>query len=224
MEKLYLSDIFYRVIVESGQYLLPIENVELDQDKFRVLVEKALATYNKYCPRDTHNDIYVSSPRTYTYSTDIPEEVLAVTPIRVYAVNPLWVNNLSNRYTQNPNLEEVHECPFAYYAPKLTLPYAGNFRVHELHDWVILEETDDDGAIDFYVPYMTIKETYFIDHVKGMFIQGLGRSRRAFTLQDLPVDMDASELVSEGQEIAEGAIEAMVERSHKFSLAYGGGA
>jgi hypothetical protein len=50
---------------------------------------------------------------------------------------------------------------------------------------------------------------------------GVGRSRRAFTLNDLPIIMDASEIVQEGRELYKEVIEEELPKYQKFYLAYG---
>ena len=55
-----------------------------------------------------------------------------------------------------------------------------------------------------------------------MFMIGIGRSRRAFTLNDLPILMDAGEIVSEGRELYREVIEEELPKYQKFHLSYGG--
>ena len=57
--------------------------------------------------------------------------------------------------------------------------------------------------------------------VRGMFLKGIGRSRRAFTLNELPILMDAGDLISEGEALVEKA-EQQMQNHQKFRLASGG--
>jgi len=227
MEKFYLADIFERVIVKSGQFLLPTESIELDETKFAFLVDDALEIYNKYCPLDREIDIESTAGRKLPFSTTsdygIPEEIVAVTPTRVYAVSPYWIAKRQPSSLSNDNLEEVSEVPFKYVKPDLYIPFNGRWRVHALYHYEIMEEENDEGDIQQFIPYMTLKERYFFELIRGMFIQGIGRSRRAFTLNDLPIAMDAAELVGEGVEIQERAEENITSSAHKYWLAFGGG-
>jgi hypothetical protein len=51
-------------------------------------------------------------------------------------------------------------------------------------------------------------------------MQAIGRYRRAFTLSDLPVTMDAPTLVSEGAQTEERGRKAYIEDSSRFFLAF----
>lgn len=229
MEGLSIAEIFRRVIIKSGQFLLRQETIELDESRFKVLVEDALEIYNKYCPMDrTFNKNFSQSQRNYTFSSSdefgIPEEILALTPIRVYGMSPHLLGYYDEVSRTNQITKEVVQIPFSYVKPDLQLPFNGIWRIHAMYEYEVAEfEDEDTGEISFYIPNMTIKERNFLELVRGMFIQGIGRSRRAFTLNDLPIAMDSDALVTEGQEIQEKAEENIINASHKYHLAFGGG-
>ena len=60
----------------------------------------------------------------------------------------------------------------------------------------------------------------FYELLKAKMMKSLGRNRRAFTLNDLPIASDASELVSEGQTLEESTMTMIHEQSKGF-LAWG---
>jgi hypothetical protein len=223
-----LAEIFQLVVIKSGQFLLKTEALELDESRFRILVDNALATYNKYCPIDRTFPLYVNSPRTYTFTSSseplgIPEEVVSITPTRVYGVNPYFLKSINQYKTQSENLEDRAEVPFRYEKPKLTLPFSGRYRIHAFYHYQIVETTDLDGDIVMSIPYLTSEQTGLFELVRGMFLQGIGRSRRAFTLNDMPIAMDAAELTAEGKEIEDAAMETITNAQSKMWLAYGAG-
>ena len=74
--------------------------------------------------------------------------------------------------------------------------------------------------IEYRVDTITDADDEFFEILTGKFMKALGRSRRAFTINELPITMDASELVSEGDEMIRAAEESLVEKEMKLYLAY----
>ncbi len=64
----------------------------------------------------------------------------------------------------------------------------------------------------------TDEDTFFA-LLTGRFLQTIGRFRRAFTIGEIPITMDASELVSDGLEMATAAEDDLTENQAKFYLA-----
>ena len=68
------------------------------------------------------------------------------------------------------------------------------------------------------LPGITHRDHRFLKLMQGRFMQALGRSRKAFTLNDLPITSDAAEMVSSGKEIETEAI-TEINESGKWWLA-----
>ena len=62
-----VTEMFDRVILKSGQFILAKSKIEIDIDSFRLLVEDALAQYSKHNPATKRYQIYVSYPRQFTF-------------------------------------------------------------------------------------------------------------------------------------------------------------
>ncbi len=227
-----VHDIFNRILVKSGQFLLRTDNIELDQERFKVLVEDVLAIYNKYRPMDGHVFIDMGSPRTqafneFTVSEEgykgIPDEVIDVVPVRPTAINMYYLQGMGfgNR-AGGEYLQEKTQVPFKYHKPKITTAFSGKMDVHAWYYHRIEQSQDSGGTITYDIPHMTYEEAYFFELLKGQFLQSLGRSRRAFTITDIPITMDSDQIVSEGMEIYDKAFEQLVDNASKFYLAYGG--
>ena len=77
------------------------------------------------------------------------------------------------------------------------------------------EITDSVGNItDVDILHMTLfKDDLYIELLKGMFTQAIGRSRRSFLLEGNPVQIDADAMVNEGKEIYAAAMQTLQERS-----------
>jgi hypothetical protein len=75
------------------------------------------------------------------------------------------------------------------------------------------------SPVPYYdIPHITSRDHRFLKLVQGRFMQALGRSRKAFILNDLPITSDAPEMVSTGKEIEKEAIDEMNE-SGKWYMA-----
>jgi hypothetical protein len=68
---------------------------------------------------------------------------------------------------------------------------------------------------------ITDDDDLFFKILTGYFMVGLGRSRKAFTLNELPIVTDAADLVSEGTALITDGQLALQETSSKFYLAWG---
>lgn len=84
------------------------------------------------------------------------------------------------------------------------------------------EQRDSNGILtDVDIRYLDEgRDTILFDLVLGQFLQIIGRSRRAFQLEQNPVLFDASDLVLEGKELYDQAKQELYDQS-KFYLAMG---
>jgi hypothetical protein len=83
----------------------------------------------------------------------------------------------------------------------------GRLSVTAHYDFPYTEITDSVGKIlDVDIKYLEYRrdELYF-DMITGIFMQSVGRSRRAFLLDGNPIVIDADALVQEGKELFEAA-------------------
>lgn len=226
-----IDDIFKRIIIRSGQFLLNTSNIELDPDRFRYLVEDALATYSKFSPYDLHFNLDVQGTRQI-FLTDsliqgltgksylgIPDWVSDAHPVRIYGINPFYFFKNMDPMS-NPDLIDKQQVPWEYRKPIVYVSIVGEFDIHGVWKHKVIETTNNQNKITYSVPTITVDDTNFFVLLQGMFLQGIGRSRRAFTMNDLPIVMDAAELASEGESLMEKAMEDL-ENHQKFYLAFG---
>ena len=222
-----LSDIFKHILLRSGQFIMTQTKVELDEDRFVLLAEEALAIFGKYSPIDKHLFIEVKYPRTYTFTEGntfgmgIPTAISSVTPIRMLGMNTMALREVLRRPGLESNLDVRSEVPYEYREPNLTLPYSGEFDILAIYRHKVVKSEGADGKICYSIPTISLRDDAFMKLLRGMFLEGLGRSRRAFTLTDLPIVMDADSIASEGREMIVEATEQM-QKEAKFYLAFGG--
>lgn len=222
---------FERILLRSGQFILKRKNVDIDLDSFRLLVEDTLAIYSKASPFDKKYDIPIGAAnRHFTfdefYDPDIkrvPDWISEVTPVRPIGPSVggfgvvAGINSTSN---VNPELIDPVQAPWDYCKPVLTVPFSANYKVIAVYKhWIEKDETDPTKP-KYSVPKITFDDNVFFDLLRAYFLQGVGRSRRAFTLSDLPIVMDADQMISEGDALLERAMEDL-QNIQKFYLADG---
>jgi len=223
---LRIEDIFDRILLRSGQFILRKSRIDIDIDSFRILVEDALSEYSGFVPYEKPYTMDFNSQRNFTFpdgwDTDLnrsPDWIAEATPINSFGS----INTILN-YSGSPQnaLIDPIQAPWDYNKVNktLTVPYSAFYKVVACYEHEIVSEVID-GVTVYSVPTIDRKDQPFFDLLKGMFLQGIGRSRRAFTLNDLPILMDAETLASEGDEIMERALEGL-QADQKFYLAFGG--
>ena len=220
---------FDRILLKSGQFVLSKAKVEIDVDSFRILVEDALAIYSKLNPYHTSITKEIIGSRilnfsTHPFKTDlpIPDWLSEVTPIKFAGVS-LSAFNMQQYTARNSELIDPIQAPWDYSKPVLTVPFSSSYKITGVfkHRITIVPGDETSATSDSYeVKTITYEDHLFFDLLQGLFLQGIGRSRRAFTLNDLPITMDADAVASEGKEIFEAAKENLAQQS-KFYLSMG---
>jgi len=197
-----INDIFNRTIHKSGQYLLSTSNIEINIDAFRILVEDALSIYNKASPYDKTITVNASNRQVSFEDTDeyfsdigrVPDWISKGTPILNYSTgaNP---NFLSPAFSRNSfSYSEPIEALLKYHKPLLSVNISGDWEIVAVWNHKV-EKVDN----EYTVRTITVEDMVFFDILKAMFLQGIGMSRRAFTMDNLPIAMDADALVSDAE-------------------------
>ena len=233
------------MLIRGGQYILTPTNVTLDQDRFVTLVRDSLRFFNKYCPRSTKFNLFVpgggGGGGIFIFTDDfaangetlgIPHMISGVVPVRLSGTIPLSLRaffggatSLDGRTLVDSSIYDVTKNPYPVEFRNNTLytPLEGDHDITALYLHQVTSEVVD-GRTVYDVPGVDVLDgTYenFFELLFGKFLQALGRSRRAFTIQDLPIQTDASELVAEGSRIEEQTKRDIIENDHAFYEAWG---
>jgi len=223
-----LTELEEIILLESGEYLLQnIENVSLTPAKLWVMAKRVLKFYNSKRPFTYRHNILTSS-RFYVYQ----DSVNYGPPVWISSVVPVTSSNVMDVYSLMSNkvvgemsaLEIPRGFVWKYENPKLYVSEDGTMDVVECHDHQYTIIRDSTGILED-VTFSTINERddpLFFELLVARFLITLGRSRRAFTMNDLPIEMDGGELVSEGQELWRESLEKL-EENDKWWLALGEG-
>lgn len=190
---------FNRVLVRSGQFILRPKNIELNVDSFRILVEDACAEYSRTRPYDKTYNISFKGNLHRTWDANFDTELKRI-PDWISEVTPTNLTNMyGSPYDSGRIITDSIESPWVWENNVLTVPYYSNYKVVACYEHIV-EETPVENDTPFWeVRTITTKDTLFFKLLQAMFLQGIGRSRRAFTHNDLPITMDADTLASEAE-------------------------
>jgi len=205
-----LTELIDLVMIESGEFILgDLDNTLLDIDKFWKLVKRVLKTYAQYRAYTATRNVTVNRGK-YTYTTaltyGIPNWISSVTPVEVTGAIGIYQfaqREVSERIDEFTLLELPRGFQWRYDKPTLYVTESGRMEVIEHYEHSYTVTTDSTGLVE-EVAFPTLdfgEDKLFVDLLVGKFLQALGRSRRAFTLEELPINMDAAELVTEGTEL-----------------------
>lgn len=222
-----IQELFDRIVLLSGQFLVPDDAIELDVNRFKTLVSMALGEYSRYCPYDCHFRASIQSTRQFTFSDanppasvgnlvgGIPTNIVEAIPVRISGVSPFYLTS----WRKSPTSAELKsEMPFVYRKPVLTVIASADYDLHLVYDHVVTQ-VNGGKRTDLEVVTISDKDINFIRFLQGLFLQSLGRNRRAFTLNPLPITTDASTMVEEGKEIEKDAHDKIVSEDCKWYLA-----
>ena len=148
-----------------------------------------------------------------------PKWISEVIPVNVLTVAGILYLIQETRFTNVAEQSLLHEPRtflWRYEAPILYLTETGGMDITAHYSFVREELFDSEGKfVD--VDMEDVDEgtdRIFIDLVIAKFLKKIGRSRRAFRLNDLPIEYDAAELVGEGIELEREARERLYEQSN----------
>jgi len=203
-----LTELVEIVLTESGEFILEsLDNITINFDlaRFWRMTKTELRKYSSHVPV-THRYNITTSGWNYTFDdANSPHGV----PLWISECVPVTImTNLNQILQYQPNgvfglNSTSNPRPFSwdYEKPTLRTTEDGMMDVLTVHRHTV-EETKDGGGVLTEVDLIDITEEdhHFIALVNAKFLIALGRSRRAFTLNELPTVMDAAELVSEGEQ------------------------
>lgn len=237
-----LKDMFDRVLLKSGQYVLSSKKLDINIDAFRLLVEDSLAVYSRYSPHDVLINREIYYPRQYdfskanatsldaTKSVGLPEEVVGRIPDWIATANPMRygggsIGGILLREAQINGQNELIDpiqSPWTYDKPCLTVSHSARYEIRCVfkHRVEEVKQTTPDDPKHYEVKTISEDDQAFLDHVRSQFMIGVARSRRAFTINDLPITMDADQMVADATELETKSIENM-SNYQKFYLTQG---
>lgn len=205
-----LTDLIDHLLISTGEYIVEnLENIFFDNDKLWRVILPQLKYYGKHRPLTLRKQIYLNAFYEFADTPTIPAPDWISSVVPCDLASPL---SIFNSVSAGPKL-----MPWRYDKPKLYMlsSISSSFEVtchYSSYPFTITR--DGLGKItEVDIPDIDESDDKFLEMIRGKFIEAIGMSRRAFTLQDFPILMDAAELVIEGREIFNNAKDGLEERN-----------
>ena len=232
-----LTDLADIVMIRSGQFIVgAFENVQLDYDKFWKLCRGVIYEYQNHKPITKKFNVNVPQSGYRFASPDpAPLWISKVIPINGYGagmgsggfggngdfaiITPHQAINLARSASMGGSsvVSSMFPQPSPFFFELrddiLYVSSSGMMDVTAHYPYTWAETVDDEGKVtEVLLEGLDPSHDQFIELVLADFLVAVGRSRRAFTLNDLPITMDAPDLVSEGLDRREKVKEALSDR------------
>lgn len=221
-----LDELIDYVMTESGEFIVgELETTQINRHRFHLIAKRALAIYSKYRPLTDRQTLTVdgSLDMTDISSGQTPAWISRVVPVSDSSVGGTGQGAAAFIYGNAGGLSDPYyasgrprQIPWEYNKPTLSVASSSGMYDITMHRHHTLDNIKKDASnlvIDAELPSIDYADDIFFDILVGFFLMSLGRSRRAFTLNDLPVTMDGSDLVSEGETKVNEAKERLTEQS-----------
>lgn len=154
----------------------------------------------------------------------VPSWIQEITPVNVLTTAGILYLIQETRFTNVGEQSILHEPrTFLWHYERardkssgiLYTTETGNMDITAAYEYHRIETYDtSNNLVDVeFVNMEEGKDEIFIDMVLGKFMQKIGRARRAFTLNNSPVQFDGEQLVSEGTQIYDQAKERLYDNS-----------
>lgn len=197
-----LQDIIDTIMLDSGQFIMDFEDTLIDRKTLIRIIKRELQVYNRYYPRVTSGIFNLYNGKEFTEATDkvVPDTIIEIRNTS----NDLYSTMFNGSSTMYGMVSTVN---WRYDNPILLFQYPeGQYYVSYLvyHKW-----DDERKRIMTMQSEFPGTERYFIDLVTGKFMEAMGRSRTAFTISGMPVDTNANDLISRGQDLYSFTLETM---------------
>ena len=242
-----LSELTEYLLIDTGTFILrdaDLSKLRFNNRKLWRLVLTELRKYQDYYPRVEEFNLKLDQHFAFGAEDNgtgvprgIPTWLSSCTPISLVASSGQFslvgsgiVHGQSGKY-HGPNDPLPWQlrtsvpvgAPWKYEKPHLYMSFVGMVDITACYDYdfvVTNDETVVTTINEVEINGLDLKAGTFLDMIEGQFMTAVGRSRRAFTYQNLPIETDAEALVEEGKEKYERALESLRGRS-RWWLAVG---
>lgn len=222
-------EMWNRCLIESGQFLLDTAGVQLDQERFVTLVKSVTGFWNEQSPVTDKFNLSLQQGFAHTFNTNsnqygIPEAIVSAVPLELAGTIPVGLfeemsmsptGSFFNHSPYSRGSTDKKAIPIEYRKPKLWVPVTGTYDIHAMYNHEVVKENGE-----WKVKTISHNDYKFHEFLRAKFLIAVGRSRRAFTIDELPIKTDASELVAEGLRLEE-TMKQEIKEDSDFYLAWG---
>lgn len=229
-----LTEIVDYLFAINGQHIIgTLDSIDLDLAKFWLCISPDIEYYQQYFPITKQFNIHVpfSSSATYDFTGNInnigydisdpfnlimgqpPADITRCTPVGQNQMIANWAQySRTNTFPGTPGRLIIGRTVLREYRkPKAWFTESGTFDITAYYDYFIKKTyNSEDPPVLTEVEIVGLENSkYLLDLLSARFLQLLGRTRRAFTYNDLQITTDAAELVKEGEEKYDKAVQAI---------------
>lgn len=200
-----LSELYDLVLLELGQHQVEdLIREEIPLDKFYLLAKSSIDYCTKYRPLQKTRVIYINKT---TYEFDPEYAPLTIDRVvSTYGETDLLATTEANMVRLNSHIPTLPQQYWRYERPLLISGIQGLVSVRGYYNYEFIKVH---GGNDWDIPDLTLDANSEFKMVQAKLLMTLGRSRRAFTMNEIPINTDASELYNEGQQLWESTKEAI---------------
>lgn len=213
-----LSELIDIVITETGQFILGddsstvLDCTNINRTRFWNIARRSLKIYQKHFPVSKQLSIEVTQ-RVFEFGVGTnpiatPDWISSAIPTGL--TGGIFLTELLFR--RNSDLEPRTSL-WTYRKPKLYTTEDGFMDITAHYPYTTNETLVDEKLSEVDIVEISEADNLFIDLVTANFMIALGRSRRQFNIQELPIQIDASELTDEGKELLEQTNEKLLVKS-----------
>ncbi|BCG50082.1 hypothetical protein [Ralstonia phage RP13] len=200
---LSLDQLIDVILLESGQFIADLDATLLDKTKLGTMVKRELAWYSRYQPFKATVVSSLYDKKVFSLQADgfVPKNIVDIRTDRFNFIG----------YTTAPIPGPVHSYYWRYENPILYFRYPeGPYQMSYISDHVY----DD---VNQNLPTIDIGDR-IVNMMVGRFMMTVGRSRKAFTVDEIPLTTDAEAMYSEGKELYDKT-EEEIKQNSRFNLA-----
>lgn len=185
-------------LTETGQFIVDLDTTMLDCKKIELMIERELNWFSKYYPVRKRASLFLFDGKQFTEEQD--KEI------------PFNILSIQRAYNQNSTTflmwgrPRFRNTAFTYNNGILNL--MGESGVYDVEYSVYHKYDRENQCIETLT-----SESPFVNLFIAKFMISIGRSRKAFLLNDLPLSMDSDSMVGEGQELYQSTREYIMETS-----------
>lgn len=191
------------ILLDTGQFVAGIDPTLLSKPQLLAMFKRELSFYSKYLPNKVTTSAYLYDGKVFNEQDDgvVPKSIVDI------RTNNIFMVGLPLGTMPGP----VHSYHWRYEKPVLYMRYPnGNYMFSYIADHLYDPNTDSFPTVD--------ASDYFLRLCTGKFLLSVGRSRQAFMVRDIPLELNGADMISEGKEIYDNAKEELITNS-RFNLA-----
>lgn len=195
------------LLVNSGQYLLGdfVTTSGMEEKYFIALVKSVLVTYSNFIPVEKRKTMKLFNGLKFDGKNgqDIPQFIVEIRNKNQNVVGNILFGTNKNSVISKHHWEFNSDNSLSFRYPQ------GYYEVHYAVNHKYDEETHS-------IDTLSEGDPLFLDLFTAQMMLSIGKSRRAFLLNDLPFTIDADSLVSEGESLKDSTMEKLKERSRHY--------